>query len=209
MNFGELKTRVLDYADRPDLSDQVAGFVSLAEGLIRRDLQASAQSTALDDTDRTGTSTGVYTLPTTVDVVRSLVGYDDNGEDFELQQVGLAELRDLRVTNPPRYWAPNGDTIEIRGTPGALSGFVLYYLGHPAPLSADGDTNDLLANHEALYVYGSLFHLYQYTQDTELAQGALDTFSNALDKLNESAGRKLGGARVRNAYHFGPIRRGY
>jgi hypothetical protein len=209
MNKGELKTRVLDYADRPDLSDQADGFVSLCEGLIRRDLQAMSQTATLDDTDRDSTSTGVYTLPSTVDVVRAIYATDTNGEEFPLEQVGLAELRDLRAVDAVRYWSANGDTIEIRGVPGAGASFTLRYLGHPAPLDDDSDTNDLLTNHEALYVYGSLFHLYQYTQDTELAQGALDTFQNALDKLNENAGRKLGGARVRNAYMFGPVRRGY
>jgi hypothetical protein len=209
MDFGTLKTTVLDYADRTDLDGQVAGFVALTEGLIRRDLQAMPTTATLDDSDRTGTSTGVYTLPATLDVVRAIYGTDPNGSEYLLQQVGLAELRDLRSTDSVRYWTQNGDTIEIRGVPGALASFTLHYLGHPVPLSGDSDTNDLLTNHEALYVYGSLFHLYQYTQDTELAQAALDTFSDALEKLNNAAGRKLGGGRVRNPYTFGPLRRGY
>ena len=40
-------------------------------------------------------------------------------------------------------------------------------------------------------------------QDVDLAQGALDTFADVLDKLNEQFGRRIGGASVAAAYNFG------
>lgn len=206
MNYASLKTRVLDYAGRPEMTDQVASFISLAEGMIRRDLRAAVYTVTLDEDDRD--ADGTYTLPTTLLEVRVL-RVEDGTSWRTLEQKSLAEVRTIPSSRPVEWFAVNGDTIEFRGVPGTDAEIELTYFGHPAPLAADGDENDLLTNHEALYVYGALFHLHQYNQDVELAQAALDTFSDALGKLNEAAGRKLGGASMRGAYWFGPVKRGY
>jgi hypothetical protein len=203
MTFAELKAQILAYAHRPDLTDEVAGFVSLAEGLIRRDLRAAVYSVTLDESDRV--AEGVYTLPSTLTEVRSLRVADGTHDDT-LEQKSLAEIATIASTAPVQWYAVNGSTVEFRGVPDTDAEIALVYFGHPAALSADAD---VLALDEALYVYGGLFHLYQFTQDLELANAALETFQDALQKTNEAAGRKLGGATVRPAYYFGQIRRGY
>jgi hypothetical protein len=139
-------------------------------------------------------------------VVRAIYTSDAKGG---CAQVSLFELRRMPPTGPVLWFAMDGARVELRGIPGEAAELELAYFGHPPALAADTDENELLTAHESLYVHGSLFHLYQFTQDLELAQGALDTFSDALEKLNQAAGRKLGGARVAGAYHFGPIRKGY
>lgn len=210
MNFGELKTRVLEYAFRTGdaiVTAQVGGFVALAEGMIRRELTAMPLTIELDETDRD--AAGVYNLPAAAVQVRAIFPADD-GEQYALHQVSLEELRRLPSTANPINFCVVGSTIEIRGVPETDATFTLHYLGHPVALDGDSDENDLLTNHEALYVYGALFHLYQFTQDPELAQGALETFRQALERLNTQVARKLGGARIAGAYHFGPIgRHGY
>lgn len=207
MNYGQLKQTVLDYSHRPDLSAQVASFISLAEGMIRRDLVAMPTSVTLDDDDRV--SAGIYTLPTALDTVRVVYASGPDGETYSLEQTGLYEVRRLPATAAPARFAIQGATLEIRGAPAEGSELELHYMGHPPALADDADTNSLLDEHEGLYIYGALFFLYQFTQDMELAQGALDTFANTIEKLNEQAGRKLSGATVAPAYHFGPIARGY
>ena len=203
MTFAELKTQILEYAHRPDLTDEVAGFVSLAEGLIRRDLRASTFTVTLDEDDRD--AEGVYDLPSTLLEVRSL-RIADSTRFRTLEQKSPQEIATIPSTLPVQWYAMLGSTVEFRGVPEEDAELELTYFGHPAALSADGD---VLALDEALYVYGSLFQLYQFTQDLELANGALETFQDALNKLNEAAGRKLGGASVRPAYWFGPVTRGY
>lgn len=205
--YGQLKQTVLDYSHRSDLAANVASFVSLAEGMIRRDLTALPVSIMLDDTDRV--TAGVYTLPAGLDAVRALYATSPSGSSYALEQVGLHQLRRVGATGQSACFAVQGQTIELRGIPAEGAELELHYTGHPPALSDDSDTNSLLESHEALYVYGSLFFLYQFTQDIELAQGALDTFADTIEKLNEHAGRKLGGASIAPAYHFGPITRGY
>lgn len=203
MTFDELKDTVLEYAHRPDLTAEVAGFVSLAEGLIRRDLRASTYSVTLDETDRV--ADGVYTLPSTLLEVRSLRIEDGTHWDT-LEQVSPQQIATMASTAPVQWYAMLGTTVEFRGVPETDEEIELVYFGHPVALSG---ASDELALDEALYIYGSLFHLYQFTQDLELANGALETFTDALNKLNEAAGRKLGGASVRPAYWFGQVTRGY
>lgn len=203
MTFAQLKQLILDTAHRADLSASVAGFVARAESMIKRDLRASTYSVTLAEVDRV--AEGVYTLPTTLLEVRSLRIAD--GTFFRtLEQKSPIEIATISSTLPVQWYAMLGSTVEFRGVPATDAEIELAYFGHPAALSDDAD---VLALDEDLYLYGALFHLYQFTQDVELAQGALDTFQDALTKLNEQAGRKLGGASVRPAYWFGPITRGY
>lgn len=201
MNYGQLKARVLDDAHRPDLTASVAGFISLAEGLIRRELRALPQTGTLTDANRSGPTSGIYTLPSGLLEIRMIHRQGDVGD--ALEQVALNVLRRRSTSATPVQYAVLGSTIDVRGIPGAGAVLDIEYLGHPAALVADPDTNDLLNTHEALYIFGALFHLYQFTQDVELAQGALDTFRDAIEKLNEAAGRKLGGASIAPAYNFG------
>ncbi|HVJ30910.1 MAG TPA: hypothetical protein VNA66_11430 [Gammaproteobacteria bacterium] len=206
MNFGQLKTQVIalaHYAGNTEVTAQAPRFVALAEGMIRRELTAMPLTVVLDDDDRD--AEGVYDLPALATQVRAIYGTNSAGDTYALKQVSLGEIKYLSASASPINFAIIGDTIEFRGVPSEDDEFTVHYLGHPAALSADGDENDLLTNHEALYVYGALFYLYQFTQEPELAQGALDTFNDALRKLNAQVARKLAGARVASMYNFGPL----
>lgn len=197
MNYGELKAAVLSDSHRPDLSGEVARFIREAEGMIRRELRALAVTGTLTEGDRA--SEGVYNLP---DGLLELRTIHHSGEDGNaLEQVSLSAIRRIRLFTPQRY-AIRGKTIEIRDVPGTDAEFDIEYLGHPAALVNDADTNDLLNDHETLYKEAALFYLYKHTQDPELAQGALDTYSDVLKKLNEQFGRKIGGASIAGAYNF-------
>jgi hypothetical protein len=107
----------------------------------------------------------------------------------------------------PQHYAVSGSSIEIRGIPGDDAELEVVGIGWPDPLETTA-TNTLLSNHEDLYVYGTLFHLYQFTQDLELAQAALSTFTDAVDTVNEQIGRRIGGGSVLPAYNFGHVRTG-
>lgn len=200
MNYSELQTAILSDSHRPDLADDVPRFIRECEGMIRRELRAFVVSTTLGESDRV--DGGVYTLPSTLLEIRSL---NVSGEDGDgLSKVSPTALRRLASSAPPRTYAVRGEgSIEIRGAPATDTELDLLYLGHPAALEDDADTNDLLDLHEALYIEGSLFYLFKHTQDVELAQGALDTFGNVVEKLNEQFGRKLGGAAQAGGYNFG------
>lgn len=205
MNYGELKSAVVDGAHRSDLLSDAPAFIREGEGLLRRKLRYALPLIAtLDESDRT--AGGIYTLPARLDTVTAVYNEDT---PRGLEQVSRAQIRQLRDSAPVCQFCVLGDTIEFRGVPGTDFENELHYMGHPEALSDDGDTNTLLTNHETLYLSSARFFLYKHTQDLELAQGELDTFTDAIDTLNEQLARKLGGATVAPAYYFGSRYRGY
>lgn len=205
LDYGTLKTAVLDNAHRPNLTTQVVEFIRKAEGLIRRELRAYEVAATLAEADRS--SDGTYNLPSGLLEVRNLY----NAAGVALEHKGLAELRTLSTTSDVLWYALSVDQIEFRGVPGLNEEVQLVYLGWPAALSGDSDTNDLLALHESLYLDGALGYLYEWSQDTELADRAFQRFYDAIEKLNQQHGRRIGGTSAAGAYNFGnfPTSSGY
>lgn len=203
LTFGTLKTLILNRAHRSDLSGDVADFVRQAEGRIRRELVAYPLTKNLTDTDRV--SGGLYTLPIGLLQVRGVWTADSQGNSYELDQVGAPSIREeLDLSAPVIQWAMRGAQIEFRGSPATASTLEVLYFGTPDAFALDADTNDLLRDHEALYVDGSLAELYTQTEDVELADKAEARFATAIEKLNQQYGRKVGGARPSAAYDFSP-----
>jgi hypothetical protein len=199
MNYGELKTAVLAEAHRTDLTAFVAGFIRRAEGMIRRRLVGYELTYTLQDADRA--AAGVYALPSNMLILRSV--FATGTDSYPIENCGAPNIRNYSASAPVLVYAVRGAQIEFRGVPGTGSQIEINYFGHPAAFTADGDTNALLTDHEALYMEGALFYLYKHTQDVELAQGALDTFNATLDELNDAHARKVGSGSNQGHYNFG------
>lgn len=208
MNYTELQAAILAQAVYPELTAEVVEFIRRCESMIRREVRAIETRTTLAEVDRI--SGGVYNLGGQVQEVRSILASSSTNDTYRLENVGLAGIRRLPADADPREYAISGQTVEFRGIPGTDVELELIYVGWPDPLATTA-TNELLTNHEDLYLYGSLFHLYNYTQDLELAQSALSVYSDARDKLNEAVGALKGGGSIMPGYNFGHVRtaRGY
>jgi hypothetical protein len=199
MNYGELKQAILDDSHRADLSTHVARFIRQCEGMIRRDLTGYLINTTLTDSDRV--SAGLYNVPGRLLMVREIRLQGRQGDG--LVRVGPGHIRRLDSTADVVQYAQNGDsTIEFRGVPAATDIFDLLYYGTPAPFSDDADENDLLTDHETLYMAGSKFFLYQHTQDRELAGDELQIFNGVVEDLNAKIARQIGGATIAPTYNF-------
>ena len=206
MNFGELKQAILTDTHRPDLAPEVARFVRQCEGLIRRDLIGYQLGYRLTDSDHI--EEGLYTLPTGLNIVRSIHLVGRNGD--ALSKVPPASIKRLPTTAAPfEYAMYSNSVIEFRGYPPQGSQFDILYYGIPEPFQAETDTNDLLRDHESLYMAGSKFYVYLNTQDRELAADELEIFNGILARLNESISRQIGGARIPQAYDFSVSRGSY
>lgn len=199
MNYSELQTAIIEDTHRPDLEELVPRFIRECEGMIRRDLTAYLLSTTITDTDRI--SEGLFNLPMRALVIRSIHLQGRQGD--ALQRVIPAAIRRLDSTADVLQYAEYGDgRIEFRGNPSASQIFDISYYGTPAPLIDDSDTNELLTDHESLYIAGAKFFLYVHTQDRELASDEIDIFNGVLDTLNEQIARKIGGANIAPTYNF-------
>lgn len=207
LNYTTLQAWILARAVRPELTVEVVTFIRECEAMIRRKVDALELRVTLDESDRS--SGGIYNLSGQVREVRAVFATDLGGQTYLLENVGIAGIRQLRSDADVHHYALVGQTIEFRGVPATDAELELVVLGWPDPLATTA-TNELLTNHEDLYTFGSLYQLYDWSQDLELAANALDRFTRAAEDLNKAVRRRIGGGSVLPFYNFGqiPVSRG-
>jgi hypothetical protein len=201
MDRATLLAMVTDTAHRPDLVTQAPDFLRQAESMIAREVRSVEQITlgSLTDTSRVTVGKPSFNLPSNFLLARSIwLG------DVELRNTSLSELRRVDVSIDVQWYSIRGSVIEFRGNPATTDTFDLDYFSRMAALTAPADTNALLNNHEELYLSGSLFFLYRYTQDPDLAQAFFQSFGVARDALNAAAANQIGGQAMAPAYNFSP-----
>lgn len=203
LNYGTLKTQILDETHRPELTTQVVNFIRVAEGLIARELRCAEMLTRVDltDSDRVTVDEGFFTLPTNYLEERQLFLVGTAYGDIALESVSLAELRLVAGSAPVRHYSIISlDEIEFRGVPGTTDTIELMYYARPTSFSGDADVNDILTKHESIYLDAAKAALYEYTQDVELAEKHGAAAMGAIEQLNQQAGRVTGGARTFGYY---------
>lgn len=196
MNYAELKAAIKADSQRTDQDANLPRFIREAEGMIRRELRAYPLSYTLTESDRV--ADGRYTLPVGFAEMRQIYSVDN----VPLDPVSLSAIGPQTASNPVRQYASLGRHIIIIGTPAANDEMQMEYLGTPAPLEDDSDTNELLTDHESLYIDGALYYLRRSLQDLELANEYLGDFNAAIQKLNSQFGRRIGNANTSGGYNF-------
>jgi len=203
LNYTTLQSTVLSQAKRPELTAEVVQFVRSCEAMIRRELQALEFRADILEANRVTVGEGVYNLPAYTQEVRAIFG-TLNSNRIKLRDVGLNGINALAPTDSPQEYAVSGHTVEFRGVPGTGSAFEAVIFGYPDSLDTVA-TNEILDKYEDLYVYGTLFFLYNWTQDLELAQASLSIFTNAVKQVNKIAQRIIGNPTSPPAYNFGQV----
>lgn len=205
LNYGTLKTQILDETHRSDLSANVDDFVRIAEGRIFRELRCAEMIKRVDltDSDRVTADEGFFNLPSDYLEERSFFIVGTNVGDVQLESVSLAELRKFSGSSAVRHYAIISDgEVEFRGIPSTTDTIELIYYARPAAFSGPSDVNDILTRHESIYLDAAKAALYDYTQDLELMQAHNQRATETIEQLNQQAGRLTGGARQRGYYDF-------
>ncbi len=202
MNYADLQTAIIDDSHRPDLAAKIPRFIRECEGMIRRDLTALILTTTLTESDRSLTNPPQYSLPVRSLMIRRLALQGSLGGHIE--RISLGSINSYDVTQRVAVYVEPGDgMIEFRGSPAENAIFDLNYFSVPARLVEPADTNDLLEDNETLYKAGSMYYVYQHTQDRELAADQLNVFNGIIASLNEEFSRKIGGAKITASYQYG------
>jgi hypothetical protein len=200
LNYSTLQTLILSTAHRTELTAEAPDFVRYAEGVIARRLRCAEMLTRVDitDSDRVTADEGFFTLPS--DFLEERSFYLQGSPDYWLEKVSLAELRQLSGSAPTRWFnVISPSEVEFRGVPGTSDTIELIYFARPAALATTA-TNSILTSHEGIYLDLGLEALYKWTQDLELAAVHSESALNAIEALNEQAGRMVGGQRTRGYY---------
>lgn len=166
--YATLKTSIAAWLKRSDLTDMMGDFVALTESRIARDLRIRKQVVNTSIPTVAGTQT--ITLPSDFLEIEN-IGISNSSPPRTLHVV-TPELMDERYpaayfTGVPAVYALLGDTIQLGPTPDAVYAVSLDYYQRFAGLAADADTNWLLTNYPAIYLFGALAEAAVYTLDDD------------------------------------------
>ena len=181
-----LKADIADYMARDDLTSNIPTFIRLCESRIRDqvrsrgmvttgDLAISSQTTALPD--------GFLALRRfTID------SSTDRAMEYRPPDTSWRNLN-YAVNGSPAVYTIEGDDLVVFPAPGsAITGKLTYLKAYDA-LSADSDTNWLLANAYDVYLYGCMAEAKSFIEDDEQAAKYLSQFNDACERVNATARR--------------------
>lgn len=198
-----LKTAIMTWAERTDLSTIMTDVLSLTDARIRKDL--AAQSVRVRDMEVVtdlAPSSGVVTLPTNFLAMKRVLALTSPVRRLEYKpQDWLDEAYPDSAEGSPSFYTIVGSSLSM--FPVTSSDIRITYYAYPTPLSDDDPTNWLLTKFPDIYLYGGLVELELYTGATEnvakwLAgyRAALDGVSNAGadEAITSGTARSAGGA---------------
>lgn len=170
-------------------------FIAQGEALLRAKLKGYSLEYTFSDTDRSGPTSSIYTLPSGVMVIRHLI--DSSGCPLlQLDESGAAQKRSITIG-----YCVRPKTILIVATPAAVTTFLMTYLGMPPALAVDGDTNKLLEDYPQVYQEAASIYIYKRAQDYESASIAQTSFNTLVSAINTKIRVLLGSAQASNAYN--------
>tara|TARA_B100000700_G_scaffold328666_1_gene447267 strand:+ start:1236 stop:1856 length:621 start_codon:yes stop_codon:yes gene_type:complete len=196
--FATLKTDISSYMARSDLTESLKNtFVRIAEAEIRRKVRIGQMETTNTSFSVSSQTTA---LPTGFVSMRAVTNNTQNQR--EMEYMSPVRLRSSRIfdegTGEPSVYTIEGDNIVIAPTPSSGSLTIVYYKAFDA-LSADTDTNWLLANGYDVYLYGSLRAASEWAMEPDTENQYAIKFERAVEQINREDrwGRVSGSGLVR------------
>lgn len=191
MNFAtyaQLKQSIADELNRDDLTDSIAGFISLAEVSFQRDLR-TREMVAL-----TVLSVNGEYVPIPVDFLeaRKLSLNTVPVTDLEFITEDVIIIKDVTNIAPrkPRFVSVVGDQFQFSPVPDTTYSARFSYYKTIPKLSDLLPTNWVLEKHPDLYFYGALTHSAPYLkEDARIAvwAGLYNATLDAIKKADQRA----------------------
>lgn len=182
--YGELKTAVANWLRRSELTSRIPEFITMAEDKLYTDRRMMVR--ALEASTDLTIDAQSESLPTRFIGHRRLYLSTDpvallnfvTPENFWSKYMSS-------TTSQPEAFTIEGDNIIFGPAPDATyTGKLLYYL-RPAALSADGDTNWVIANARGLLLYGALIQAATYIKDDAAIAKWAALYDDLLDQIAE------------------------
>ena len=188
--YAGLKATVAEWLKRSDMTTQIPDFITLGEARIARDLRLRRQ--VVTTTLSTVAGTQSVALPT--DWLETENISVTSGVVYPLSVITPEQMDrkfpEATNTGVPQVYAVMGANLLLGPTPDAVYSISLDYYQRFAALSADGDTNWLLTNHPAIYLFAALSEAMPFTLDdarTQLFDGKYSATAKALQDSDDIA----------------------
>ena len=201
-SYSELKSSVANWLNRTDLTDEIADdFIKLTEA----DFNAKLRIRAMEQIDTITIDSETESVPTGFIAVRSFYILSSSVK-YPLEYITPANMFETKGgsrTGKPRAYTIESDneteTFRFGPSPDtSYTGYLSYYKAI-SPLSSSNTSNWMLANHPAVYLYGSLFHAANFLGgiDPQQLQNWLQMYSVAMERVeNNDKQDSYGGAPV-------------
>lgn len=189
--FATLKTEIADFVARNDLSSVVGTFIQLCEAEMQRKLKLLPFET----TSQVTITAGSGSIPTGYAGWRA-AWWSDNPNRL-LTYVPPHELERIKASDPSyvNYYTVTGTALKTADDKtGTLN---VTHLTKFTPLSDSNTSNDILANHPAAYLYGSLVHFAAWDRDAQAAASYRALFEAECAQIKtDNADKKFAGPLV-------------
>lgn len=182
--YTELKTTIANWLNRSDLTSEISDdFIVLTEADLNAKLrirQMHAQTTITIDAE-------TETVPTGFLQVRDFYILS-NGAKFPMTFISPAQMDAVKAsstTGVPSSYTILGSTFRFAPRPDSTYSGVLNYYKKFDALTATNQTNYILTDHPAVYLYGSLFHAANFLGgfDANQVQQWSQMYQTALERI--------------------------
>jgi hypothetical protein len=182
--YAELKTTIANWLNRSDLTSEISDdFIVLTEADLNAKLrirQMHAQTTITIDAE-------TETVPTGFLQVRDFYILS-NGQKFPMTFISPAQMDAVKAsstTGVPSSYTILGSTFRFAPRPDSTYSGILNYYKKFDPLTSSNTTNYILADHPAVYLYGSLFHAANFLGgfDPNQVQQWSQMYQTALERI--------------------------
>ena len=193
--FADLKASIVSWSKRNDISNMVDDFIVLAEAEMYNNQPGPIRIRAMEAraTASVSTSSRFLELPTDFLQMRRLKlnspfgtsSYDTDIEYYSPEQMPLCGL-----VNVPRFFTVTTQ-LEFDSTPDQAYTIEMQYLKKLTALSDSNTTNYILTNYPTIYLYGTLWALFQYSMEQDVAEYYYSEFIKSIQGANatDQAGR--------------------
>lgn len=185
--YSALKTSIANWLNRSDLTSEISGdFIVLTEKDFNSKLRIRKMITQTTITVDAETES----LPTGFLQVRDFYILN-GGTKYALNYLTPAQMDQIKggsMTGQPSSYTILGDTFRFAPSPsGTFTAYLNYYKEFD-PLSDSNTSNYILANHPAVYLYGSLYHAANFLGGIEPNQTANweKMYQTALERLERN-----------------------
>ena len=189
--YAELKTGIANWLNRTDLTDEISDdFIKLCES----DFNAKLRIRQMEQFDDVSINAEKVSVPTGFIAVRSFYILSSSVK-YPLEYITPANMFETRGgsrTGKPRAYTIESDdeteTFRFGPSPDtSYTGYLSYYKAISA-LSVSNTSNWMLANHPAVYLYGSLYHAANFLGgiDQQQVQNWLAMYSTAMERCEQN-----------------------
>lgn len=172
--YGGLKTAIADTLNRSDLTSAIPDWVTMATAQIQRRLLMDGPVRQMLGSSSLAVSSEYTNLPADFEGLRAIVltTMSNSGAVEFCEPEKIAEQKIMRPNQDgdPQLFSIVGSQIQFwPWNTGSYTAAINYWQSLPA-LSADGDTNWLLAKYPDAYLYTALLQSAPYLKDDARAQ---------------------------------------